>query len=84
MPTRKDLSDVLARLTASKNIVDQAKKLVLARGGAWTEHQGQLGLFEIQIDGLFGIGPTPAAATDDWMSQARDVVMGPRCLDQQV
>ena len=84
MPNRKDLSDVLARLTASKNIVDQAKKLVLARGGAWTEHQGQLGLFEIQIDGLFGIGPTPAAATDDWMSQARDVVMGPRCLDQKV
>ena len=84
MPTRKDLSDVLARLTASKNIVDQAKELVLARGGAWTEHQGQLGLFEIKIDGLFGIGPTPAAATDDWMSQARDVVMGPRCLDQHV
>jgi hypothetical protein len=84
MPTRKALSDVLARLTASNDDVDQAKELVLARGRAWTEPQTHFGLFETQIDGLFRIGPTPVAAIDDWMSQARDVVMGPRCLDQQV
>jgi hypothetical protein len=78
MPTRQDFTDVLAQLTASTDVVDKAKELVRARGGNWTEPQGHLGLFEIQIDGVFGIGPTPTAAIDDWMSQARDVVTGPR------
>ena len=78
MPTHKDFTDVLTQLTASTDLVGKAKELVMARGGIWTEPQGHLGLFEIQIDGVFGIGPTPAAAIDDWMSQARDVVTGPR------
>ena len=60
-----DFIDVLAQLTASTGVVDQAKELVLARGGAWPEPKGHLGLFKIQIDGLYGIGPTPVAAIDD-------------------
>lgn len=78
MPTRQDFTDVLAQLTASTDLVGKAKQIVLERDGVWAEPQGHLGLFEIQIDGVFGIGPTPAAAIDDWMSQARDVVTGPR------
>ena len=57
---------------------------MLTHGGTCTEDYGQLCDFIIQIDGLCGIGLTPAVAINDLISQARDVVMGLRCLDQQV
>ena len=78
MPTRQDLSDILSTLNSASDPVHAAKRIVVYLGGDWTDAKGHLGLFEVQIAGLSGIGPSPNSAIDDWMSQARDVMSGPQ------
>ena len=78
MPTRQDLSDILSTLNSASDPVHAAKRIVVDLGGDWTDAKGHLGLFEVQIAGLAGIGPSPNSAIDDWISQARDVMSGPQ------
>ena len=78
MPTRQDLSDILSTLNSAADPVHAAKQIVVDLGGDWTDAEGHLGLFEVQIAGLSGIGPSPNSAIDDWMSQARDVMSEPQ------
>jgi hypothetical protein len=47
------------------------RSAVLSQGGFWPEQQPTSGLFEVQLFGVVGIGPSQAAAVDDWVVQAK-------------
>lgn len=67
----KNIEQVLAQLEQAADPEQAIKALVLAEGGTWVDPDGTLGIVEIQLAGLQGIGPSVAAAVDDWMQQAR-------------
>ncbi|WP_093119078.1 hypothetical protein [Salinihabitans flavidus] len=67
----KNIEQVLAQLEQAADPEQAVKALVLAEGGTWVDPDGTPGIVEIQLAGLRGIGPSVAAAVDDWMQQAR-------------
>ena len=69
-----EIAAVLAQIEQSKDPVATIRQLVLAHGGHWCDPENAKGLFEIQLMGLAGIGPSVAAAVDDWVLQAKDTV----------
>ena len=72
--TMTEIAAILAQIQKSKDPVEAVKRLVLAHGGQWCDPENAKGLFEIQLMGLAGIGPSVAAAVDDWLMQAKDAV----------
>ena len=69
-----EIAAVLAQIEQSTDPVATIRQLVLAHGGHWCDPENTKGLFEIQLMGLAGIGPSGAAAVDDWVLQAKDTV----------
>ena len=66
-----DIEDVLAEMAKAADPVDTIRHLVLAQGGTWTDAENATGLFDVQLAGLVGIGPSAATAVDDWLQQAK-------------
>ena len=69
-----EIAAVLAQVQNAPDPVAAVKRLVLAYDGLWCGPENAKGLFEIQLMGLAGIGPSVAAAVDDWLMQAKDTV----------
>ena len=69
-----EIAAVLTQIEQSKDPVATILQLVLAHVGHWCDPENTKGLFEIQLMGLAGIGPSVAAAVDDWLMQAKDAV----------
>ena len=67
-------ASVLTQLQEAADPVAFMRQLVLTHGGHWCDPENTKGLFEIQLMGLAGIGPSVGAAVDDWMMQAKDAV----------
>ena len=68
------LASALTKLQQAADPVATMRQMVLAHGGHWCDPENATGLFEIQLMGLAGIGPSVAAAVDDWLVQAKDAV----------
>jgi hypothetical protein len=66
-----DIAEVLAQLSGPDDPVVVLRSAVLSQGGFWPEQQPGSGLFEVQLFGVVGIGPSQAAAVDDWVVQAK-------------
>ena len=66
-----DIEDVLTEMAKAADPVNAIRRLVLAHGGTWTDAENATGLFEVQLAGVVGIGPSAATAVDDWLQQAK-------------
>jgi hypothetical protein len=66
-----DVAQVLSELSGSADPVAVLRTAVLSQGGFWPEQPPASGLFEVQLCGVVGIGPSQAAAVDDWVTQAK-------------
>jgi len=69
------IASALTKLQEASDPVGTMRELVLARDGHWCDSENVNGLFEVQLMGLAGIGPSVAAAIDDWLIQAKDVAV---------
>ena len=69
-----EIAAVLAQIEQSTDPLATVRQMVLAHGVHWCDPENATGLFEIQLMGLAGIGPSVAAAVDDWVLQAKDTV----------
>ena len=69
-----EIAAILTQIEASKDPVATVRRLVLAHGGHWCDPENAHGLYDVQLMGLAGIGPSAAAAVDDWLMQAKDTV----------
>jgi hypothetical protein len=65
-----DLKQMLDLVSRSAAPADVLRDLVLQHDGFWSDPREISGLFEVQLGGLVGLGPSPAAAADDWLVQA--------------
>lgn len=74
MSAEDTLSIILGRLRGAPDQLEVARTIVLEQGGQWIDAAGKLGVFEIQLAGLAGIGPSPLTAIEDWMVQARETL----------
>jgi hypothetical protein len=72
-----DLKQMLDQVSRSAAPADVLRDLVLQNDGFWSVPTEISGLFEVQLAGLVGLGPSPAAAADDWIVQARARVLKP-------
>lgn len=72
-----DLKQMLDQVSRSAAPADVLRDLVLQHDGFWSDPKEISGLFEVQLAGLVGLGPSPAAAADDWIVQARARVLKP-------
>lgn len=70
MSSEMILTPIVDQLRVVTDKVAMVRDLVLEHGGFWQDPENQTGLFEIQLAGLAGIGPSAAAAVEDWMAQA--------------
>ena len=60
MPTRQDLSDILSTLNAASDPVHAAKRIVVDRGGDWTDAKGHLALkSKLPVFRVLAHHPTP-------------------------
>ena len=66
-----DIATLLSRIDAAAEPTETIRSLVLEHGGLWCDPENVTGIFEIQLAGLVGIGPSAASAVDDWTLQAR-------------
>jgi hypothetical protein len=66
-----DIVHLLSALESAQDPVETIRSLVLEHGGLWCDPEHATGVFEIQLAGLVGIGPSAASAVDDWKLQAR-------------
>lgn len=71
------IKEILADLTRTSDPVACLRDKVLADGGVWSDPERLPGIVEIQLAGLVGIGPSVAAAVDDWIVQARARALNP-------
>lgn len=68
----EELQHILAQLERAKDPIEVIRAKVMQDGSQWVEPGKDLsGIFEIQLSGLVGIGPTVPAAVDDWILQAK-------------
>ena len=72
---RHDIPAVLSEVAAAGNPVEVIRDLVLRTGGFWQDKVEGSGLFEIQLAGITGLGPSAEAAVEDWLIQARRTKM---------
>jgi len=64
------IAQILARISMASEPVEALRSAVLSQGGFWPDLQTGLGIFEVQLFGVVGIGPSQSAAADDWIVQA--------------
>jgi hypothetical protein len=69
-----DIASILADVSRATQPVAVIRDLVLQQGGSWCDPSTNAGIFEVQLAGLVGIGPSQAAAVDDWIVQARQAM----------
>ena len=70
---RSDLPALLTEVTSASNPLEVIRALVLQTGGFWQDETQKPGLFEIQLAGIIGLGPSAETAVDDWLQQAQRV-----------
>ena len=66
-----EIANILYEIAREADPVGVIRSWVLAQGGFWPEAEIQSGLFEIQLAGLIGLGPSVQAAVEDWVYQAK-------------
>jgi hypothetical protein len=76
MSSEMILTPIVDQLRVVTDKVAMVRDLVLEHGGFWQDPENQTGLFEIQLAGLAGIGPSAAAAVEDWLAQAMTFLSG--------
>jgi hypothetical protein len=76
MSSEMILTPIVDQLRVVTDKVAMVRDLVLEHGGFWQDPENQTGLFEIQLAGLAGIGPSAAAAVEDWLAQAMMYLSG--------
>lgn len=76
MSSEMNLTPIVEQLRVVTDKVAMVRDLVLEHGGFWQDPENQTGLFEIQLAGLAGIGPSAAAAVEDWLAQAMTFLSG--------
>ena len=69
-----DIASILADVSRASEPVTVIRDLVVEQGGSWCDPAATSGIFEVQLAGLVGIGPSQAAAVDDWILQANEAV----------
>ena len=77
MPQIDDIAVILRHLTSSNDRLTSARKVVLEHGGSWPDDPPPSGIFEMQLLGLVGIGPSANTAVEDWIAQAETVLAKP-------
>jgi hypothetical protein len=65
------ITQILNQVNQAADPVETIRALVLEQGGHWYDPETSLGIVEIQLAGLVGIGPSVPSAVDDWILQAR-------------
>ena len=65
------ITQILNQVNKAADPVETIRALVLEHGGHWYDPETSLGIVEIQLAGLVGIGPSVPSAVDDWILQAR-------------
>ena len=65
------IEDILRALEGASDPVAELRNRVLQENGLWFDPQEVRGIVEIQLAGLVGVGPSVAAAVDDWVEQAK-------------
>jgi hypothetical protein len=66
-----DIAQVLSKVSTAADPVDGLRSAVLSQDGFWPAQQTGIGIYEVQLFGVVGIGPSQAAAVDDWVVQAK-------------
>jgi hypothetical protein len=69
-----DIAQVLSKLSGAVEPVEVLRSAVLSQNGFWPAQQTGVGIYEVQLFGVVGIGPSQAAAVDDWVVQANTYV----------
>ena len=69
-----DIAQVLSKESAAADPVEILRSAVLSQDGFWPAEQTGVGIYEVQLFGVVGIGPSQAAAVDDWVVQAKAYV----------
>ncbi|WP_044037311.1 hypothetical protein [Octadecabacter arcticus] len=70
------IAQILAKISMASEPVEALRSAVLSQGGFWPDLQTGLGIFEVQLFGVVGIGPSQSAAADDWIVQASERLRG--------
>ena len=65
------IEDILRALEVASDPVAELRNRVLQENGLWFDPEEVRGIVEIQLAGLGGVGPSVAAAVDDWVEQAK-------------
>ena len=65
------IEDILRALEGASDPVAELRNRVLQENGLWFDPEEVRGIVEIQLAGLVGVGPSVAAAVDDWVEQAK-------------
>jgi hypothetical protein len=65
------IEDILRTLEGASDPVAELRSRVLQENGLWFDPEEARGIVEIQLVGLVGVGPSVAAAVDDWVEQAK-------------
>ena len=65
------IEDILRALEGASDPVAELRSRVLQENGLWFDPEEVRGIVEIQLAGLVGVGPSVAAAVDDWVEQAK-------------
>ena len=69
-----DIESILAEVNRATEPVEAVRDMIFERGGSWFIPETSSGIFEIQLAGLVGIGPSLSAAVDDWTVQANETL----------
>ena len=69
-----DIAQVLSKVSAAADPVEILRSAVLSQDGFWPTQQRGAGIYEVQLFGVVGIGPSLSAAADDWIVQAKEYV----------
>ena len=69
-----DIESILADVNRAAEPVQAVRDMIFERGGSWFIPETSSGIFEIQLAGLVGIGPSLSGAVDDWMVQANEAL----------
>ena len=69
-----DIAQVLSKLSGANDPVDVLRSAVLSQDGFWPAQQTGVGIYEVQLFGVVGIGPSLSTAADDWIVQAKEYV----------
>lgn len=72
-----EIAQILHQLASANDRVAAARNIVLEHGGHWHDDLPPSGLFEIQLLGLMGLGPSAETAIEDWIAQAEAVLASP-------